>query len=159
MVPCFEGKSLKHPKATLEMDPAAKSRATDRSVVRQTVRRGPQEFHMNQEIAVVLTATISSKKRASAMVVMSKLELKLSLQCLQHVEVHGSVKSELLARLPSRFGGITLHNLSLFGCHFCKLLLCCRLKRLSNPSLIGIDILVVPIPMCSKSELRSAHSA
>ena len=74
MVPCFDAKSLKHPKATLEMDPAAKSRAADRSVVRQTMRRGPQEFHMNQQIAVVPTADIEWTSRGSAMVASSKLE-------------------------------------------------------------------------------------
>jgi len=78
MVPCFDGKCLKHPQAMLEKDPTAKSRATDRCDGRQTVRRGPQEFHINQQIAVVLTAAFSTKKRASAMVVMSKMKSKKS---------------------------------------------------------------------------------
>jgi len=84
MVPCFDGKSLKHPKATLEKDPTAKSTQAQRSDGRQTVRGGPQEFHINQQIAVVPTAAISTKKRASAIVVdlvEVKEELKSTAVC------------------------------------------------------------------------------
>jgi len=110
----------------------------------KNVRRGPQEFHINQQIAVVLTATIYIKKTASAMVPSLKLELNSSLKYCYHVEAHGSVKSEQSIDFQVDFCWIILHALSLFGSYFCALLLWFWFEHLSNLSVIGIDILAFP---------------